>query len=218
MIMITFSQVLPVGPGTWIVSLTQSEVRHFAKGHILTKGNRSVIGVNNPQYDSTKQTLSIPVDSIFPFNIGMQHQSVIVDLGSEPQSLRTENEKHEAPDLGIASSLDQPFIEACISEKMPNDMIRLVQQVLCTVRKEHKDKLIEGKGRKWTTSPNNFLAITIQNRNKQFLVSVKADQTRHPYQKISLKKSRAPYCEFHLNAQSQTEDAVSAILRSARQG
>lgn len=114
-----------------------------------------------------------------------------------------------------APEIDQAFIAACRMH-LPASMVSVIAQVLSEVRKHYDDKLVEGSGRKWTASPHNFLAITIQNRNEQFLVSVKADPARHSFKHIHLKRSRSPYCEFYLNSSSQIEETVRIILASAR--
>ena len=206
---LTFSQVKPIGPGAWIAPLPPNDARRFGQNP-PSKGGRSVIGIESPKFEIEAGTLSAALDAIFTLNVGESEEAVFIDLRPQ-EAVTTKLPEIEKP---INSPADKDFIAAC-QLHLPESMTGIISRVLHEVRRHHDDKLIEGEGRKWTTDPLNFMAITIQNRNKQFLVSVKADPSHHSFKQIQLKRSRSPYCEFHLNSPSQIDEALRIILASA---
>ncbi len=210
MMSLTFSQVKPIGPGAWIAPLAPHDARRFGQ-NTPSKGGRSVIAVEAPRFEIETNTLTASLDGIFTLNVGASEEAVLIDLST--QNVATV----ELPEPGKVSTspADKDFIAAC-EVHLPESVTGIVKRVLSEIRKHRDDRLIEGEGRKWTTDPLNFMAITIQNRNKQFLVSVKADPSQHSFRQIQLKRSRAPYCEFHLNSPSQIDETVQIILASAK--
>ncbi|MFT6657228.1 MAG: hypothetical protein ACJAZW_000376 [Maritalea sp.] len=198
-----------LGSGTWIAPLSPFEARRFGQNP-LVKGGRSIIAVSSPEYDVETRTLTVNYDGVLTLNIGEIEEAVLVDLN--PQDVL--KAQRQDTDVLHPSAADIDFIAACKSH-LDEGMTRIIQQVLSGVRKHHDDTLIEGEGRKWIASPHNFMAITIQNRNKQFLVSVKARPEQKSFRHIHLKQSRPPYWEFHLNSPSQIEETIQAILDSA---
>jgi hypothetical protein len=212
MMSLTFSQVKPIGPGAWIAPLPPNDARRFGQNP-PSKGGRSVIGIEAPKFEIEAGTLSASFDAIFTLNVGESEEAVFIDL--RPQEVvTTVLPEIEKP---IISPSDKEFIAAC-QVHLPESMTGIISRVLQEVRKHHDDKLTEGEGRKWTTGPLNFLAITIQNQKKQFLVSVKADPSKYSFRHIHLKRSRPPYCEFHLNSPSQIDEAIRIIHASAEYG
>lgn len=207
--LLTFSKVKSIGCGAWIAPLSPSDARRFGQ-NAPSKGGRSVVGIEAPRFDSEVGMLSVAFDSILILNIGEAEEAVFVDLAPSEKSAQKEAYVYEE----AVSPVDEDFLSAC-HNYLPEDMVKIIKQVLQKVRKYYDDKLIEGEGRKWTTYPRNFMAITIQNRNLQFLVSVKANPSQHSFKKINLKRSRSPYCEFYLNSPSQIQEAIQAILASA---
>jgi hypothetical protein len=199
-----------IGPGVWITRLNPSDVRRF--GHNTPSlGSRSVVAVVSPNYDACTSTLTVRLNGLSPISVGQREDTVILDLehSDSPNSDLSKATQTTAPEI------DQDFIAACRLH-LSEQTVSIIAEVLSEVRKNHGDQLVEGVGRKWTAAPRNFLAITIQNKKKQFLVSVKADPSRHAFKHIRLKRSRAPYCEFHLNSQTQVPETVQAILASTR--
>ncbi|MBL8562764.1 MAG: hypothetical protein JNN06_10835 [Gemmobacter sp.] len=202
--------VVQIGPGTWTAQLEPSDVRRFGQ-NASSNGFRSILAVSSPVFDKETGTMAVSLDAVSAMNIGRGNDALLVDLDSG------ENIKPEAnvSSQADAPERDQAFIAAC-KVHLPAHMVSIIARVLSEVRRHHDDRLVEGAGRKWTAAPHNFLAITIQNRNQQFLVSVKADPARHSFKHIQLKRSRSPYCEFHVNSPSQIEETVQIILASAR--
>jgi len=207
---LTFFRVIQIGPGAWVAPLTPHDVRRFSKAP-HTKGDRSIIGIEAPKFEAKTGTLSASLDTVFTVNLGKSNEAVLIDLSLQEDSITQLADEKKIP----VSPSDEKFHAAC-QLHLPDNTTYIIQQILHNVRQYHNDKLIEGEGRKWTTEPHNFLAITIQNRKKQFLVSVKANPSHYAFRKIELKRSRPPYCEFHLHSPSQIDEATQIILASAK--
>jgi len=110
---------------------------------------------------------------------------------------------------------DLAFIQACRDEKLPDNILRLGEEFLSEVRKFSNDELVEGLSRKWVTTPKNFLALTIQNRKKQFCIHVKKTQNlRFLSELIDVRDDRPGYARFWLKSENQLEAAVSAAKAS----
>lgn len=210
MMSLKFEGVTELGPGTWVTNLTPADVRRFGQ-NTPSNGFRSVLSVTAPEFDKESETMTVALDDLTALHIGHGNEALLVDLDHGGNNVLGLDIQTKA----VVPEVDQAFIETC-RVHLPDHITSIIIQVLSEVRKHYDDKLVEGAGRKWTASPHNFFAITIQNRNQQFLVSVKADPSHHSLKHIQLKRSRSPYCEFHLNSPSQIEEAVQTILASAR--
>lgn len=162
----------------------------------------------SPAYDPVAKTLSVTSENIAVFNIGTGNTCAIISSASQNVGLKVEPAKVDV------SAVDRGFLASC-SVHLGREMVTLAEKLLNEVRRHHTDRLVEGKCRKWTSEPSNFFAITIQNRNQKFLVSIKGNPTTLSYRTLNLKRSRSPYCEFYLNSLDQIPDAVQAILQSA---
>jgi hypothetical protein len=110
---------------------------------------------------------------------------------------------------------DQAFILSCKEEGLPSEIVALAQEFLVRIRSFSSDDLIEGQGRKWVTKPKNFLAITIQNRKKQFCIHVKkTPQLSTLNATIDVRDDRPGYARFWLQNASQMEEALKAVEAS----
>jgi hypothetical protein len=210
MISLMLKNVAEIAPGVWLTRLNPSDVRRFGQ-NATSVGQRSIVSVATPSYDKVSSSLSVPLDSIVALNVGRQEETIVLDL----DYLEDDNHAQDGDHVAEEPEIDREFVDSC-RVHLPEETTSLIIRVLSEVRGHHQDKLIEGQGRKWTASPNNFFAVTIQNRNRQFLVSVKANPSKHAFRHIHLKRSRAPYCEFYLNSYSQIDEAVKIILASAK--
>jgi hypothetical protein len=212
---LTFSKVIPIGLGAWIAPLSPNDARRFSQNS-SSKGGRSVIGVEAPRYESKTGTLTTAFDMIVTLNVGESEEAVFIDL--KPQDVMPQKaivpKKQDAKELPIASC-DQKFIASC-RKHLPDHMTEIIIEVLKQIRKHHDFELTEGNSRNWTSSPSNFVSITIQTRNKQFKVSVKGDPSDYSLKHIQPKINWSPYCAFHLNSQSQIDETVKMILNSAK--
>lgn len=112
---------------------------------------------------------------------------------------------------------DVAFIDACKAEGLPGETVTLASDFLARVRDFSDDTLVEGLHRKWVTKPNNFLAITIQNRNKQYCVHVKKTGVLAGLADLlDVRDDRPGYARFWLTSHDQLDAAVKAARASFR--
>lgn len=213
-IQISIQNVEQLDTGLWRTRLSKEDVMSFSSTPIPVSAY-GVILVENPKFDSGEKLLSTPLGMLEVLAIGVKGKTILIQK-TAPNGFLEElmvgiqnNSKKREKGVGI-----EAFIESCRSFDLPIELVNSITELLETVSSKLSFTLREGEQRKWTAEPN-FVALTIQNRNKQLLVSVKGDPRRMGYQTIDPKVSRPPYCEFHVNSPDQYEDTLSAIVRSA---
>jgi hypothetical protein len=95
------------------------------------------------------------------------------------------------------------------------ELVALAEGLLATVRSDYPGELREGLARKWVNHPDNFVALTIQNRDHSFVVHVKGEPKDFVAPSLEIKPDRGTYSRFKLLNESQMTDAIRVILQSA---
>ena len=171
--------VSEISRGVWLCQIDTKEIHEIAAktaGRTTETGMKSVIELRNPVFSKANNTIEVSISDFSPLAVGRTKEVVLIDQ-SCPEGEEIEGNGMKAP-----SSLDN-FIQACRREGLPKDLIEAMRSLLEQVSKRYSFSLSEGKARKWTAKPN-FVAISIQNRNKQFLVSVKGRHEKMSYTSI----------------------------------
>ncbi len=211
-------QVTPLSGGVWSAPLTPSEVQMFARAKGAGMGQVSVLGVLEPEFDDVAGTLSIDSRQAYVLNIGKSDRTLIVDLGAAPSTTAKE------PTIGMMSQPDDNssygrgdsmFIASCRHHLKPH-LVLMAERLLSEVRSRYPGELHEGLARKWVNHPENFVAITIQNRDQSFAIHVKGEPNEFSAPTLEVKPDRGSYSRFKLKEEAQLEDAISVILASAR--
>lgn len=212
---ITFEVSRNLGNGIWEGKADKSELTRLMPAP-KSKGRMSIVGLVNPTFDSIAKTVSVGLDSIEVISAGSSNDTLLVDQTTTPVNGGEEQPTIiEEPVMIASSPLTSEFVRASVREGLPIPLIQLMDRILHRVGAQAPFTLSEGKARKWTADPN-FVAITIQNRNRQYLISVKGDHRRMNYQTIHPVAGRGiSYSEFHLNSENQFQEAMDAIRKSA---
>lgn len=214
-ILFTVSEAKKIGSHVWCASITPADVKRL--GQPLQRfGSKSVIGVVDPTFNESTSTLSIYPEMARVLNIGGTNDALIIDIGTEI------SEQHlpvlmnmNVKELSQNKRGDREFLDECrriLKEPLPN----MVERILNEVRREFPGTLNEGKHRKWVNYPENFLAITLQNRDQSFAVYVKGAPESFQTPSLDIKQDRPGYSRFKLRDPRQLEDAIQTILSSAR--
>ena len=130
-----------------------------------------------------------------------------------PSAEKANASTDELPERSDVSESVSKFLVNCRRHNLPQELIEAVRRLLAFAHSIEPFYLTEGEQRKWTATPN-FIALTIQNRNRQLLISVKGDPSMMDYASIQPKVSRRPYCEFHFNSASQLDDTLDIVRQS----
>lgn len=109
---------------------------------------------------------------------------------------------------------DSGFLEAC-ERLVDGDFRDLGQALLEGFRSSYPGRLLEGKSRKWTNQPSNFVAITIQNRDRSFAISIR-DVPEAKDSRLGPKPDRPGYLRFKVSGHDDLAEAFRLILASAR--
>lgn len=116
----------------------------------------------------------------------------------------------------VLGKSDAEFIASCRSHEMPDDLVEGMERLLKRVRTEFAGALREGLNRKWVNYPENFVAITIQHRDRSFAVNVKGRPDQFLKGSLVLKDDRPGYSRFKLERAGDVKEATEVVLRSAR--
>ena len=211
-------QVTPLSGGVWSAPLTPSEVQMFARAKSAGMGQVSVLGVLEPEFDDVAGTLSIDSRQTYVLNVGKSDRTLIVDLGATPTTSAKESTigmMSQPGDNSPDGRGDNMFIASCRHHLEPH-LVSMAERLLSEIRSQYPGELHEGKARKWVNHPENFLAITIQNRDQSFAIYVKGKPDTFSAPTLDIKPDRPGYSRFKLKEERQLDDAVSAILASAR--
>jgi len=199
-------------------SVISREERKFFDLTCNAAAAHTIVLVRGPKYDRIKRQLSVQPKACECLTSGQSDGVLFVEksdeiVDSDVFALSMPNESSEQDSVRPTSF--QNFLDECRNHELPADLVQACEELLAAANSEQPFVLNEGEQRKWTAKPN-FVALTIQNRNKQILVSVKGEPTTMSYSKISPKVSRPPYCEFHFESASQLEEVIDVVRKSIR--
>lgn len=209
----------------WASKLEPSDIAMFGR---LPKapGEVSVVSIKNVSVDSSAKSLKINLKDASLLHHGTGGSCVFVHVGTTAQNEQhqtrvsatglnptTEQKFQQAP-INQRSG-DSAFLQACKGEGLPIEMVKLISDFLNAVRVFSNDELVEGQSRKWVSKPRNFVAITIQNRNKQFCIHVKKSPVLKSLEStLDIRDDRPGYVRFWLQGENQLEAAIAAARGS----
>ncbi|WP_170516815.1 hypothetical protein [Ruegeria atlantica] len=198
--------------GVWLGDIDVVEIRELSalggrkSPQVCAK---SVVGLNNPVFDEQSKTIEVSISDFFPLAVGKTNEAILIDQSSH-------DEEEVAIEAKNPESNFNNFIEASRRENLPENLIENMHKLLNQIAKKYVFTLSEGKSRKWTAAPN-FLAISIQNTKKRFLISVKGNHKNMTYKSIVPKRGMADsYSEIHFSSADQLPEVQDAIKNSAR--
>lgn len=215
---IVLSKVRSIAPGVWATELSPADVRRLGEARFQI-AEKSVIGVSGAKFSSSEGELAVDPATIYVLNVGLSQDAIVLDLGSNEKfdvyaALRNLVERRPLGGQGELRRGDQEFLNACRQELLP-DLVRLGEQLLERIRSQYPGELHEGLARKWVNYPDNFFAMTIQNRDQSFAIHVRGRADRVSGSSLDVRPDRGSYCRFKITKPSQLDDALRAILQSA---
>lgn len=207
----SFSEVELLEPDLWVTSVSSQEVTML--GEPKAGGGASdynIILVGSPNFDISKSTLTVDFGNTDVLYWGSTEKTLLVKKHADQLQSNVEVASEKS---GVHSF--ERFLSDCEKFELPHALVEAAKSLLHRLDVEEPFELAEGEQRKWTAKPN-FLAITIQNRNRKFLVSVKGNPRNMDFETIRPKVSRPPYCEFHFESPEQLSDVLDAARASRR--
>lgn len=217
---LVFENARELEEGIWLANVPPSEIKEISDRKIQS-GKTTLIVVRDAAFNADNKTLGVPIGGIEPLFLGQSSRTILLDQAIEKVALVREavNASDETPQTAPNGANNfSNFIAACQNEGIPQPLLAAMTKLLSVLNSKFSFELNEGKARKWTAEPN-FVAFTIQNRNRQFLVSVKGNHRAMNYTTIKPRAGRGEtYSEFHFSGLTQFDDTLNAIENSHAMG
>ncbi len=210
---LTIENVEPFGPNVWGAHLTGAEVRRLGQPR-TSEGRRSIISVKDGRFVEEERLLSFSPEHANVLNVGSTDDALIIDIGSDASGDIGPAASSTAAQSEPLGSGDAAFLAECRRLLSPS-LVEMATRLLHEIRNRYPGRLVEGLARKWVNQPENFLAITIQNRDQSLAIHVKGSPTNFGGNTLDIRPDRGSYCRFKLQHERQLEDAINVILASA---
>lgn len=198
--------------GVWIASASRDEL-NFLPGPKLKRTGASVLYCRNISVDAKSGSISLPL-----------METEVLVLGASSTVLILEDDKPI-----ISTSISDPtgsgelpsdvvnFLNEC-KKYLSDDLLEPTVSLFRRLRENLEFSMHEGKARKWTAHPN-YLAVTIQSRNRVLLVSVHGhfENLNKRYKSIKAVRGRGDgYSEFKFWSKDQLDDVFDIIMESSK--
>lgn len=217
-ILLSIDNITQLGNCAWQAKLGEADVRRLGDPKVRV-GQKSIIAVTQPRFNSDTKTLSFRPESAVVLNIGTNDDAVFIDVGpyniEKTQPTLSNQVKYQKATIGKGDG-DESFLKDCDVLLESTILGEIARLLLLAIRKQYSGKLVEGNFRKWTNHPKNFFALTIQNKDKSIAVHIKGNVTDFNATTLDIKPDRPSYCRFKITRMEQLDDATKVILSSAR--
>jgi hypothetical protein len=201
--------------GVWESEIEPEDVRRFGST-APRRGDISVVGlVGRPRVCGSY--VEFDANCVNVLNIGGTTKCVLIALEDEQEFLPPVHAvENGVPALVAREDGDLSFLGEC-RRHFSKDMYALAELFLSKIREKHSGSMREGLARKWVNYPDNFIAITIQNRDQSMAVYAKGDADRLAgFRSIEVRPDRPGYVRFKLYRATQLGEALQVIEASAR--
>jgi hypothetical protein len=202
-IMLVIGDVHEVDRGIWTAQLAPSEVLRLNDAKPMRTLRRSIVAVSGVEFDGSSNRLFVDPSKASVLNVGTTDQAVIIDVGPEDHSGTV---RLSEPNLG-----DEEFLRSC-QRLLGEELCGMAKQLLAELRQKHQGHLHEGQARKWVNGPRNFVAITIQPRDRSLAVHVKGNPDEFVAPSLDIRPDRPSYSRFKLERHDQLSDAIQVVL------
>lgn len=215
-IKLVIDNVTQLSPRVWKTQLSSRDVETACAADTGSRrGIETVIGTSYASFYPDEKSLAILPDKSILLNQGNSTSVLIIDI-KEDETMQTVFPTIQRPAPTGSRFGDQNFLAEC-DRLLPAEIANLAKALLKEVRQQFPGNLKEGQSRKWVNAESNFMAITIQNRDKSLAIYIKGDPNSFAGQKIDVRRDRPGYCRFKISQSDQLKDAISAVLQSAKQ-
>lgn len=215
---VSIDEATQLDEGVWSATLSPADMQVFTRAKSARIGEVSVLGVVDPEFDEAAGILSIDSRKAHSLNAGTSDRALIIDLGetaAQSQTAQGLASAQMSTNAGARGRGDGMFLEEC-RRHLGQELVSMAERLLADVRDRYPGELHEGRARKWVNHPDNFMALTIQNRDQSFAIHVKGEAHSFSAPSLEVKSDRGSYSRFKLKDDAQLQDAINAVLASAR--
>lgn len=209
-IQVTIDEAVEVSTGVWSADLSPANVRQLGKPS-ADAGGRSILVINEPDYDSGAKRLAFSINAAHVLNVGTSNRALFVSA-AEPEDTSADSAKSQEssdakPRLGAGDGLLLKSIEA-FPEPIRNAAINVLERVRQLDPggdfRRHKNRFVNRR--------DNFVAIEPQTRLHQLLINVRG-KVETPLPQLSTFNG---YTAFKLSAPSDLAQVLRAIEAATR--
>ncbi len=197
-------------PGIWLLDLAPHQVQLLGECRD-SRGQRSILMVDDPEFDSDKGELEFDADRAWPINIGVSSEAVAIAVRREQvsvgQTLSDDNRLSYGPG-------DQEFLRNTnLLDTAPKTAAR---KLLDGVRSRSPGDLQRGKRRNFKNTPDNFWYVIVQPQAQALSITVRGRPARFGRSNLELKDDRPGYTRFQLRSVNDVDEALRLIFESRR--
>ena len=211
------------GPAIWTAHVPPAEVRRLGVAN-AARAVRSVIAVNGAEFEASSQRLYLDPSTASVLAFGTSDEVVFLDLGANDELVAQTRATAATVEAAVAAPAgyqrsrlrfgDQEFIREC-ERLLGEEFGRMARSLLGELRRQYPGNLYEGLARKWVNDPENFVAITIQPRDRSLAIHVKGNPGDFDAPSLDIKEDRPSYSRFKLEHPNQLNEAIQVVLLSA---
>ncbi|QNP43468.1 hypothetical protein H9L15_01245 [Sphingomonas daechungensis] len=167
-LLITATNVTELGNGMWLFDMPPHQVRHFGRPSSAT-GPRSVLLLNDCEFDPEQQHLRFKIDEVTALNVGTTSQAVGIDAQLQDEAFLPSKPATHAVSAGPG---DRNFLQLVRSE-LSADLARAAEELLAGVRVKSPGDLKRGQSRNFSETPDNFWYVIVQPRINELSITVR---------------------------------------------
>ena len=197
-------------PGVWRVKIPKQQLEHLHVRPDMHCANTIVLA---PILKRGSELRMDPTEVIMTV-LGKGDEVLLIDASHEGgRGLIPRRSDRQLSSVDIEAG-DAAFFAAC-DQLVGHSLKALATSLVEGIREKHHGKMVEGQGRKWINSPDNFVAMTIQNRDRSLAISIK-DVVEAKGSALNPKPDRPGYLRFKVSSAGDLQEAKRLILASAR--
>jgi hypothetical protein len=210
-----FENVTENGSGVWLAPVPSHQIS-FVGVPKVTMGLRSILLVENPEFNDVKATVCVDMGSVTILNQGTSSEALIIDARTNQinRNIAVFSKEKEIFDLDYGPG-DQEFL-ADARLHLVGDIKSAAEKLLHSVRSHFPGDLKEGLRHKFVNTPDNFWTVTIQTRNQELFITVRGKPSKFLPSQLNPKDDRPGYTSFKVRRLSDVQEAFNIIQASTR--
>ncbi len=213
-LLVTLTGARSMGEGIWEAALQPHQVRMFGEVR-HSRGDRSILLVDAPTFDSAGRSLSFDADEASAVNLGTRPIVLVIDASAPPSAAPANSKSTQDDDVKSYGPGDRDFLR--LVERLPEVPRAAAQRLLAEVRSRWPGELKRGIKTNYSNTPDNFWYVVVQPRAGELSITVRGEPSRFGgMTKLQLKDDRPGYTRFKLARMEDVPDALEIIGASKR--
>lgn len=202
--------------GIWEAQLPPHEAAMFGQPK-TTLGPRSVLLVEDPEYEAASELLRVEAGSVVLLNLGTTQKALLIDATTKNLTRPVLREPDGPPGAGTEpmGPGDREFV-SLVKRELNGHPREAALRILDEIRSRHPGDLQRGKRSNFKNTPDNFWYVIVQPRAQSLSITVRGRPSRFRPEKLTLKDDRPGYTRFTLKHPSEVDEAVRIIEQSKR--